>query len=244
MNQEANASADVPAVRLKNIRRRFGKGAGEIEVLRGIDLDIHRGDFAAIAGPSGSGKTTLLNIIGALDLPTEGTVHIDGVDIATLSLKERAHLRRDRIGFVFQSYNLMPVLTAMENAEYVLALRGVPRESRRATVSKLLDAVGLEGLESRFPNQLSGGQQQRVAIARALAAEPSLIIADEPTANVDARVALDLVALMRKLHAERGATFFMATHDLRVMRRCDRLLWIEEGEITYDGPPSGFELPE
>jgi len=240
----ADAEANDAIVRVTGVTRHYVGDGVTTKALDGIDLVIERGEFTAMAGPSGSGKSTLLNLIGALDHPTSGSIHVDGVSIAELSRSEQSHLRRDRIGFVFQNYNLVPVMTAMENAEYVLMLRGVPRDERRARVRKVLASVGLDGLEDRFPRQLSGGQQQRVAIARALVTEPALILADEPTANVDSSTAIGLVNLMLELHAEQGATFLLATHDLRVMRRAQRLLWLEDGRIAYDGPPSGFDLPQ
>lgn len=241
---EMPTAETTPIVQVEGVSRHYGTDGVVTRALDGIDLVIERGEFTAMAGPSGSGKSTLLNLIGALDTPSSGRITIDGVSIAGLSRSEQSHLRRDHIGFVFQNYNLVPVMTAMENAEYVLMLRGVDRDTRRQRVAKVLASVGLEGMEDRFPRQLSGGQQQRVAIARALVAEPALILADEPTANVDSTTAIGLVDLMLKLHEERGATFLLATHDLRVMRRAQRLLWLEDGRIAYDGPPSGFDLPQ
>lgn len=233
-----------PIVSVQGVTRYYEGDGITTRALDGIDLIIERGEFAAMAGPSGSGKSTLLNLIGALDKPTSGSISLDGVPLADLSRAQQSDLRRDRIGFVFQSYNLVPVMTAMENAEYVLMLRGVDAATRRKRVTAMLDAVGLGGLGDRFPRQLSGGQQQRVALARALVTEPALILADEPTANVDSSTAAGLVDLMLQLHAEHGATFLLATHDLRVMRRANRLLWLEDGRIAYDGPPADFEMPQ
>ena len=202
--------------------------------LRGIDLEIDAGEFAAVAGPSGSGKSTLLNIISGLDRPTSGTVSVDGEDITTYSGGSLSELRLRRIGFVFQAYNLIPVLTAYENAEYILMLQGVPNQERQEKVRGLLEQVGLGGMEDRFPRELSGGQQQRVAIARAIASEPSLILADEPTANVDQTTASALMDLMAQLNEDRGATFLFSSHDQRVIDRARRLLTLTDGKITDD----------
>jgi putative ABC transport system ATP-binding protein len=228
----------APIARLDGVTRVFGKGAVAVHALRGVTLTLGAGDFAAMAGPSGSGKSTLLNVIGALDRPTDGTVEIAGVDLAALDRMERSRLRRDRIGFVFQSYNLVPVLTALENAEYVLMLQGVPKRERRNRVRAVLDAVGLGGLEHRYPRELSGGQQQRVAIARAIAPEPALVLADEPTANVDSDTGARLLDLMHGLHESKGVTFLFSTHDRAVMTRAERLLRLHDGRIIADGAPA------
>jgi len=214
---------------LRNVTKVYGQGATEVQALRGLDLQIAEGEFATLCGPSGSGKTTALNLIGALDVPTTGQVLLEGNDLAPLSRKERSELRRDRIGFVFQAYNLMPVLTAYENAEIVLALQGVPEEERRKCVMALLEEVGLGGLEERRPAELSGGQQQRVAIARAIAANPAIVLADEPTANVDSDTADLLLDIMERLNRERGVTFLFSTHDPRVMDRAQRIIQIIDG---------------
>jgi len=206
--------------------------------LRGVDLVLMAGEFASMAGPSGSGKTTLLNIIGGLDRPTSGTVKIEGRDITRLSGGVLSRLRRDRIGFVFQSYNLIPVLTALENAEYVLMLQNIDKEERRERVMRVLREVGLDGMEHRFPRELSGGQQQRVAIARAILPEPALILADEPTANVDSETGGALMNLLRRLNEEKGITFLFSTHDQAVMKRALRLIRLRDGRIVEDGKPS------
>ena len=190
-----------------------------------------------MAGPSGSGKSTLLNIIGGMDKPTSGSVFVDGNEVVKMSMSQLSRLRRDKIGFVFQNYSLMPVLTAIENAEYVLMLQGMKAKERHAKVRDILIEVGLEGMENRFPRELSGGQQQRVAIARAIASEPALILADEPTANVDSKTGGALMDLMRKLNEEKGITFFMSTHEKAVMERTKRLLVLKDGLIEYDGDP-------
>ena len=199
------------------LTKTYRQGVVEVPALRGLDLDVRRGEFTVLAGASGSGKTTLLNLLGALDRPTAGSVRLDGRDLGELSGRELARLRRDRIGFVFQAFNLVPVLTALENAEYVLLLQGAPAEERRRRVRDLLKAVGLEGLESRRPAELSGGQQQRVAVARAIAAEPALVLADEPTANLDSKTGTELIQLMRGLNRDRGVTFVFSSHDPKVI---------------------------
>jgi putative ABC transport system ATP-binding protein len=225
-------------VKLGGVTKDYGDGQVTVHALRGIDLTIEAGAFAAMAGPSGSGKSTLLNVIGGLDRASSGTVEVDGHDLDALSRTELSHLRRDRIGFVFQNYNLIPVLTALENAEYVLMLQGAPAAERRERVRSVLSEVGLAGMEDRFPNELSGGQQQRVAIARAIASEPALVLADEPTANVDSKTGTALLDLMHELHESKGVTFLFSTHDRMVMERAERLLLLRDGKIAGDGAPA------
>jgi len=221
-------------VEAREVWKVYRQGALEVEALRGLSLEIDAGEFTAIYGPSGSGKTTLLNLMGALDRPTRGQLLLEGRDLSALSRQQRSVLRRDRIGFVFQAYNLMPVLTAYENAEMVLALQGVPDAERRKRVGDLLAEVGLAGLEDRRPDELSGGQQQRVAIARAIVSKPAIVLADEPTANVDSETAETLLDLMQRLNRERGATFVFSTHDPRVMERARRLVRIVDGRVDGD----------
>jgi putative ABC transport system ATP-binding protein len=221
-------------VDIKNVVKNYKQGQLEVAALRGLSLSIERGEFVAICGPSGSGKTTVLNLIGALDTPTSGEIIVDGKQLSQLSRTALSRLRRDRIGFVFQAYNLIPVLTAYENAESVLALQGVDLKVRRARVMELLAAVGLEGLENRRPDHLSGGQQQRVAIARAIAASPAVVLADEPTANVDSETAERLLSIMEKLNQDHGVTFIFSTHDPRVMARAHRLVQLVDGQIVKD----------
>ena len=237
-NGSGSRTAGDRMLRLRGVTKQYRNGEVVVDALRGIDVDIHAGEFVAMAGPSGSGKSTLLHIVGALDRATSGTVEVDGHDLASLSERELARLRRDRIGFVFQSYNLIPVLTAAENAEYVLMLQGVPARERRERVRALLAEVGLDVQCNRYPRELSGGQQQRVAIARSLAAGPALVLADEPTANVDTVTADSLLDLMERMHHERAVTFLFSTHDPRVMRRSHRLLRLVDGRIDADGPPA------
>jgi putative ABC transport system ATP-binding protein len=225
----------VEAHRLTKVYR---QGMVEVPALRGIDLEVRRGEFTVLAGASGSGKTTLLNLLGALDRPSGGTVRLDGKDLGALGGRALARLRRDRIGFVFQAFNLVPVLTALENAEYVLLLQGAPAGERRRRVRELLRAVGLEGLEDRRPAELSGGQQQRVAVARALAAEPAQVRADEPPAHHDSKTGSDLIRLMRELNRERGVTFVFSSHDPKVIERADRVIQLEDGLVIADSAGS------
>ncbi len=234
-------------VKVSGLMKNYGEGRTVItQALRGVDLTLEAGEFTAMAGPSGSGKSTLLNIIGGLDRPTSGHVSVEGRDLTGLSDTELSVLRRERIGFIFQSYNLIPVLTVLENAEYVLMLQGRPADERRARVRTILREVGLDGLEKRFPRELSGGQQQRVAIARAIAPEPALVLADEPTANVDSKTAGGLLELMRRLNEEKGTTFLFSTHDPAVMKKARRLLLLKDGRIQTDGGPgeTPHEMPD
>ena len=227
------------AVRLKDVRRTYRTGPIEVPALRGVSLSIGAGEFAATAGPSGSGKTTLLNIIGGLDRADTGEIWVAGQNLQTLSASELAHLRLQRIGFVFQTYNLLPVLTALENAEFTLLLQGMPARQRREKVEKLFSEIGLAGLEDRRPAELSGGQQQRVAVARAMVTEPALILADEPTANLDSASAIALLDMMEQLNQTTGTTFLFSTHDPMVMERAHRLIRLRDGQITGDEKRGG-----
>jgi putative ABC transport system ATP-binding protein len=229
------STSDV-IVAVEGVTKTYQQGRVEVRALRGLDLVVRAGELTALYGPSGSGKTTLLNLIGALDHPTSGKVLIEGRNLGALSRRELSHLRRDRIGFVFQAYNLIPVLTAYENAETVMALQGVDADARRRRVGELFAEMGLEGMEDRRPDELSGGQQQRVAIARAIAAGPAVVLADEPTANVDSETAERLLDIMEKLNRDRGVTFIFSTHDPRVMERARRLVRIVDGRVDGDGP--------
>lgn len=219
-------------VKIQGLKKLYAQG--QVWALRGIDLEVKSGEFTAFMGPSGSGKTTLLNMIGALDRPSEGSIEINGRNLAEMNDTERAALRRNQVGFIFQSYNLLPVLTAYENAEFVLMVRGVPASQRKAKVMELLEAVGLGDLAHRRPNELSGGQQQRVAIARAMAGEPALILADEPTANLDSQTGAALIDLMRKLNQERGITFIFSTHDPQVITAAKRVIRLVDGQVHVD----------
>jgi putative ABC transport system ATP-binding protein len=221
-------------VSVRGVTKTYRQGSIEVHALRGVDLEVERGEFLALTGPSGSGKTTLLNLMGALDRPTQGTISVEGIEFGTLSRSALSRVRRDRIGFVFQAYNLIPVLTAYENAEMVVRLQAMPESERRLRVMALLAEVGLSGMEHRRPDQLSGGQQQRVAIARAIASNPAVALADEPTANVDSKTATMLLDIMEKLNRERGATFIFSTHDQRVMERARRIVRLVDGRVESD----------
>jgi len=202
--------------------------------LRGINLKIEDGEFTAIAGPSGSGKTTLLNIIGCLDIPTKGDVLIDGTSITTLSTKEKAEFRKNELGFVFQTFNLIPVLTAYENVEMPLILVNMPAEEKKERVISILEEVGLEEFVHRKSNEMSGGQQQRVAIARALVKKPSMVLADEPTANLDSMNAKEILSLMKELNKKKKKTFIFSTHDPLVMEFAERIIYLRDGKIASD----------
>lgn len=221
-------------VSVRELTRDYQQGEHTVHALRGVSLDIEPGEFTALMGPSGSGKSTLLNLIGGLDKPTAGSVEIEGADLAAMTAAERSDIRRDRLGFIFQAYNLIPVLTAAENAEFVLQLQGKTVKERRDRAFEMLAAVGLEGMENRRPNELSGGQQQRVAVARAIAGDPALVLADEPTANLDSSTSDELLATMKKLNAELGVTFVFATHDPKVMDAAQRVIRLVDGEIAED----------
>lgn len=221
-------------IELSKVTRVYRQGTVEVPAIRGLDLRVSPGEFLALSGPSGSGKTTTLNLMGALDKPTSGTVTLEGNDLGALGARALSRIRRDRVGFVFQAYNLVPVLTAYENAEIVLALQGVEPATRRRRVMDLLGEVGLSGLEHRRPDELSGGQQQRVAIARAIAADPAVVLADEPTANVDSDTAEMLLVLMERLNQDKNVTFVFSTHDPRVMAHARRVVRIVDGKVESD----------
>jgi putative ABC transport system ATP-binding protein len=227
------------AVELRDVKKTYRMGPIEVPALRGINLRVAPGEFLAIAGPSGCGKTTLLNIIGGLDRADAGEVLVEREDLQLLSLGGLARLRLRRLGFVFQAYNLLPVLTALENAEFTLLLQGLPADQRRARVQKLFAEIGLAGLENRRPGELSGGQQQRVAVARAMVTEPALILADEPTANLDSATATALLEVMELLNRTHGTTFVYATHDPQVMERARRLIRLRDGQIFSDVAHAG-----
>jgi putative ABC transport system ATP-binding protein len=224
----------MPLIELKEVSKIYRTGNLEVPALTDISLSFDTGEFAVLAGPSGSGKTTALNLIGCLDRPTSGQVLLGGKDMGEAKPKELANFRLQHIGFIFQSYNLIPVLTAAENAEFTLMLRGVAHAERRKRIKQLFDELGISGLENRKPADLSGGQQQRVAIARAIAAEPHMILADEPTANLDSHTAEDLLALMRRLNTERGTTFLFSSHDDRVIAQARRVIRLEDGRLYDD----------
>lgn len=221
-------------ISIKNITKTYNPEGIAVHAVNDVSLGFSKGEFTAIVGPSGSGKTTLLNIIGGLDEPTHGTVWIDGTDIQSLNSNDLIAFRRDHIGFVFQAYNLIPVLTAYENTEFVMLLQGKSQKKREARVKELLSAMGMADQINKRPGQLSGGQQQRVAVARALAPKPSFILADEPTANLDSVSTSQLLDLMLKLNEKEGITFVFSTHDQRVIDRAKRIITLEDGVITSD----------
>lgn len=221
-------------VEATEVVKTFVTGKLSVPALRGVSLAVHPGDFLALVGPSGSGKTTLLNLIGALDRPTGGELSVLGQRLSALSKSGRAKLRLTSLGFVFQAYNLVPVLTAAENVEFVLELQGVGASERRTRALSVLADLGLKDLAHRRPSELSGGQQQRVAVARAVASQPKLVLADEPTANLDSESAEQLMALMRRLHRENGMTFVFSTHDPRIVAHATRVVTLEDGKVVKD----------
>jgi len=221
-------------VETKDLKKDYTTNGLTVRALEGISLQFDAGEFTAIAGPSGSGKSTLLHLIGCLDVPTRGEIRIEGVDVGTLSRKELALLRRHRIGFIFQAYNLIPVLTALENVSLPLTLLGVPRKEAIARSKEALTSVGLGDLGNRRPKEMSGGQQQRVAIARALVKNPSLVLADEPTANLDSRTGSEILQLMRELNRSQGTTFLFSTHDRMVMEYARRLIYLRDGRVEKE----------
>jgi putative ABC transport system ATP-binding protein len=228
----------MDVVRIENVTRVYAVGKLETQALRGVSLSIEPGEFTALVGPSGSGKTTLLQLMGCLDQPTSGQVFINGQDVSRLNRNQRADMRRSTIGFVFQFFALIPTLTAYENVEMPLLLAGKSQEERRARVQQLLDSVGLADRAAHRPDQLSGGEQQRVAVARALASGPSLILADEPTANLDTANGEQVMATMTRLNKETGVTFIFATHDPRVVKFARRVITMQDGLVVNHNAPS------
>jgi putative ABC transport system ATP-binding protein len=221
-------------IEIRSVNKIYNTSSVAVEALKEISFTVHKGEFTAIVGPSGSGKTTLLNIIGGLDSVSSGSVLLNGSDITSMNEGALIEFRLHHIGFVFQAYNLIPVLTALENVEFVLFLQNVEKKERRQRAADLLSRVGLtERMESK-PSELSGGQQQRVAVARALASRPDFILADEPTANLDSHTAESLLDLMQDLNKEYGMTFIFSTHDSKVIKRARRVITLEDGEITND----------
>jgi len=221
-------------IRLNDMSKSYRLGNQTIAAVQGLTLNIEAGEFTVLAGPSGSGKTTVLNIVGALDTPSAGTVSVDGRAYSRMNARSLADFRLRRIGFIFQSYNLIPVLTAAENAEFTLMLQGVPPTERREKIAALFAELGITGLEGRRPNDLSGGQQQRVAIARAMAPQPAVILADEPTANLDSHTAEELLQLMRRLNREKGTTFLFSSHDPLVIAHAERVISLRDGQLEND----------
>lgn len=224
----------MPLINLTDITKTYNHTSIPVHALRGVTLNVDKGEFTAIVGPSGSGKTTLLNIIGGLDQPTSGTVIIDNTDISGMRRDDLIDFRLNHIGFVFQAFNLIPVLTASENVEFIMLLQGVDRLERDRRTQELLKAVGLTDRAHSRPAELSGGQQQRIAVARALASHPSFVLADEPTANLDTQSAMTLLELMEHLNHEHRMTFIFSTHDMRVIQRAHRVVTLEDGVVKSD----------
>ncbi len=235
-NNCAIAQGDSKAIVIetKQLCRHFGQGDTLVKALSNANLTIDRGEFTAIIGPSGSGKSTLLQLIGGLDTPSSGEVLLDNRHISQMTGTELSDFRRDHIGFIFQAYNLIPVLSAKENIEYIMLLQGISPVERSKRVKQILHAVGLEGLENRRPAELSGGQQQRVAVARAMVSKPSIILADEPTANLDSKTGADLLDMMKTLNEEQNMTFVFSTHDPKIMERARRIIRLVDGSIVDD----------
>ena len=224
----------MKVIEIKNLHKTYDESEHKVHAIRGIDLFFEEGEFTAIAGPSGCGKTTLLNMLGGLDNPSEGEILVGGEDISSLKSSERINFRLNNIGFVFQAYNLIPVLTAAENVEFIMHLQGRSKTDRDRRTRELLEAVGLgDRLDSR-PSRLSGGQQQRVAVARALASKPKFVLADEPTANLDSKATENLLDIMERLNREENITFIFATHDARVMKKARRVIYLEDGKVIKD----------
>jgi putative ABC transport system ATP-binding protein len=224
----------MPLIELRDVTKIYPLGHQQVIAVDGLSLRVEPGEFTVLAGPSGSGKTTVLNLIGCLDQPTKGEITVEGREVGRSTVKSLADFRLRKIGFIFQSYNLIPVLTAAENAEFTLMLQGVAREKRRQRVRELFAELGIAGLEDRRPNDLSGGQQQRVAVARAMAAEPAVILADEPTANLDSKTAEELLALMRNLNREKKTTFIFSSHDTLVISHALRVVRLRDGKMESD----------
>ncbi len=221
-------------IRAEGVVKEYSDGEVTVRAVRGIDMTIEKGEFTAIVGPSGSGKTTFLNIISGLDTVTEGKVWLGGKLLSEMTGGELSDFRRDNIGFIFQAYNLIPVLSAEENIEYIMLLQGVPEEERHRRVTSILADIGMKDYADRFPPKLSGGQQQRVAVARAIVSNPAIVLADEPTANLDSETAEGLIHMMRRLNEEKNITFLFSTHDERVMRHARRLIELKDGLIDKD----------
>jgi putative ABC transport system ATP-binding protein len=225
-----------PVVEIRNLAKAYRRGGQIVPVLTDITLDIQRGEFTALMGPSGSGKSTLLNLIAGIDKPDSGLLRVGGLDITSLSEGELADWRSHNVGFIFQFYNLMPVLTAYENIELPLTLTSLSRRERRERVALTLAMVGLTDRKDHYPSELSGGQQQRVAIARAVITDPVLIVADEPTGDLDRQSAADILAMLQRLNAELSTTIIMVTHDAQAAKNARRLIYLEKGELMLDPP--------
>jgi len=221
-------------IEVRGVTKDYQDGSTIVHALRGIDLDVGQGEFTAVVGPSGSGKTTLLNVIGGLDAVTEGSVRVGELAVSDMRSRALTRMRREHIGFVFQAYNLIPVLTAVENVEFVMMLQGIPAWDRRQRAEEILERVGLAEEKHRRPTALSGGQQQRVAVARAMVSRPNVVLADEPTANLDSDTGASLLDLMRSLNAEHGVTFLFSTHDPMVLEYAGRVVRLHDGRVWDD----------
>jgi len=221
-------------IEVKNLHKIYNSSEVKVHAVRGIDLSFEQGEFTAVVGPSGSGKTTFLNMMGGLDSPTEGEIIIDGINIGELKASKLTDFRMQNIGFVFQAYNLIPVLTAKENVEFIMQLQGKSKKEREERAIALLEEVGLGERVNSRPSKLSGGQQQRVAVARALASKPKFILADEPTANLDSKSTANLLDIMERLNKEENITFIFSTHDNRVVKKARRVITVEDGKVVKD----------
>ena len=221
-------------IRAEQLEKIYHDNGVPVPALKGVNLSVNHGEFNVIAGPSGSGKTTLLNLLGALDVPTSGHIFFEGENIAQKSRKELAAIRLEKIGFVFQAYNLIPVLSALENIEFTMMLSGIPQTERNQRAMRLMEELGIAELAHKRPNEMSGGQQQRVAVARAMVNNPSIILADEPTANLDSTTGSKLLDLMETMNRERGITFLFSSHDPQVIERAKRLIMLHDGKIVED----------
>ena len=224
----------MKVIEIKNLHKIYNDSEVKVHAVQGIDIEFEKGEFAAIVGPSGSGKTTFLNMLGGLDKPTEGEIRVGDTNVSELNPSKLIDFRLRNIGFVFQAYNLIPVLTALENVEFIMELQGKSKKERRKRASDLLDEVGLGDRLGSRPSKLSGGQQQRVAVARALASKPQFILADEPTANLDSKTTENLLDIMERLNKEEDITFIFSTHDARVVKKARRVITIEDGKILKD----------
>ena len=231
-NQQADEQKRI-VVRTQEVKKVYNMGSIQVHALRGVNLEVHEGEYMSIMGPSGSGKSTLFNMVGGLDKPSEGKVYIDEVDVAQLDAYELAWLRCRKIGYIFQSFNLIPVMTALENVTLPMVFAGLSGDDAREKGLHLLEKVGLGDRRTHKPNELSGGQQQRVAVARALANDPAVVLADEPTGNLDLRTGTEIIELLREMNAASGVTVISATHDHKMLSASDRVVWVKDGAVEH-----------
>jgi len=231
-NQQADEQKRI-VVRTQEVKKVYNMGSIQVHALRGVNLEVHAGEYMSIMGPSGSGKSTLFNMVGGLDKPSEGKVYIDEVDVAQLDAYELAWLRCRKIGYIFQSFNLIPVMTALENVTLPMVFAGLSGDDAREKGLHLLEKVGLGDRRTHKPNELSGGQQQRVAVARALANDPAVVLADEPTGNLDLRTGTEIIELLREMNAASGVTVISATHDHKMLSASDRVVWVKDGAVEH-----------